>query len=281
MGDSLPLAVALAVAAVAQAPAAEEMPLPLAAPAPPLEDAPVAAPASPPPLWQEQVLSSPSAPPYDPGRASTLFANKCATCHGARGRGDGPAARFMTSPPRSFTEATYKVRSTSAGSVPTDADLFASISHGFPRAGMPSWNGLTESDRWQLVQHIKTLSLRFAAQPSGNVLVVPAPAPADETGVEKGRLAYVALRCGDCHGEDGRGARAAKLRDDRGRRAYPADLTRATSFKAGCTDTALFRTLMTGFDGTPMRSYADALSVKAAWALVAFLRSRIVDLGRC
>ena len=146
---------------------------------------------------------------------------------------------------------------------------------------MPAWNGLAESDRWQLVHHIKTLSLRFAAQPTGKVLVVPAPAPADGTRVTKGRLTYAALRCGDCHGDDGRGARGVKQRDNRGRRAYPADLTRATSFKAGCADTALFRTLMTGFDGTPMRSYADALSVDEARALVAFVQSRLVDLERC
>ena len=39
---------------------------------------------------------------------------------------------------------------------------------------------------------------------------------------------------------------------------------------------------MTGLDGTPMPSYADALAPPDAWALAAYLRSLIVGgAGRC
>jgi mono/diheme cytochrome c family protein len=40
--------------------------------------------------------------------AEDIFARRCATCHGERGRGDGPAGRGLFPPPRDFTDAAWQ-----------------------------------------------------------------------------------------------------------------------------------------------------------------------------
>src|ERR1043166_2703262 len=68
-----------------------------------------------------------------------LYQQRCAGCHGKTGRGDGPFAGFLDPRPRDFTSGKYKFRSTETGSLPTDADLTASITNGLHGTSMPSW----------------------------------------------------------------------------------------------------------------------------------------------
>ena len=63
--------------------------------------------------------------------------------------------------PRDFTRGIYKIRSTPSGTVPTDDDLFRSITNGLPGTSMPGWGVLPERDRRQVVQYIKTFSQKF------------------------------------------------------------------------------------------------------------------------
>ena len=69
-------------------------------------------------------------------------------CHGAAGKGDGPGGAALEKRPTDFGA---RVR---AGA--TDGELFWKISEG--RSPMLSWKGsLTETQRWELVDYIKTL----------------------------------------------------------------------------------------------------------------------------
>jgi mono/diheme cytochrome c family protein len=80
--------------------------------------------------------------------AGALYRDNCATCHGITGQGDGPTAEEMTDPPADFTDA--KVMNAA-----TDGELFWKITTGF--LSMPSWSKLTETQRWQLVNYLRTL----------------------------------------------------------------------------------------------------------------------------
>jgi mono/diheme cytochrome c family protein len=42
---------------------------------------------------------------YDKGKA--LYEEKCMICHGARGKGDGPAASALSPPPRDFSRPQF------------------------------------------------------------------------------------------------------------------------------------------------------------------------------
>jgi copper transport protein len=80
-----------------------------------------------------------------------LYRTNCVPCHGVDGRGDGPAGRRMNPPPADLTIHT-------APGVHPDGQLFEWISSGYPGSVMPAFDEtLTEDDRWDLVNYIRTL----------------------------------------------------------------------------------------------------------------------------
>jgi mono/diheme cytochrome c family protein len=82
------------------------------------------------------------------GGAKKTVETNCVTCHGASGKGDGPAAAALPPPkPADWTSAKVQAES--------DAVLFCKISDG--RGAMPPWKHLSEKDRWEIVNYIRTL----------------------------------------------------------------------------------------------------------------------------
>ena len=70
--------------------------------------------------------------------------------------------------PRDFTAGTYKFRITQSGELPTDEDLFRTISRGLTGTPMQAFddeiikNGLTEEERWQVIYYIQTFAPEFS-----------------------------------------------------------------------------------------------------------------------
>jgi mono/diheme cytochrome c family protein len=88
-------------------------------------------------------------------QAAQLYQENCVPCHGKTGAGDGPAASSLTPKPQNFTDA--KVMSKT-----TDGELFWKMSTG--RGPMPAWKDqLSETQRWQLVNYLRTLAGKTAA----------------------------------------------------------------------------------------------------------------------
>ncbi len=73
-----------------------------------------------------------------------LFERNCIECHGTRGSGIAHNAANLTSP---------AVRQES------DGTLFWKITNGHLEKGMPSFSGLPELQRWQLVLYIRSLQV--------------------------------------------------------------------------------------------------------------------------
>ena len=88
---------------------------------------------------------APSAKVTEQGRK--VAKASCATCHGTSGKGDGAAAVALDPKPADWTSK--KIQSE------TDGELFWKITTG--RGAMPAWRHLPESERWALVQYIRTL----------------------------------------------------------------------------------------------------------------------------
>lgn len=200
-----------------------------------------------------------------------LYQQHCATCHGADGRGDGPAARFLYPKPRDFTRGMFKVRSTADGELPTDADLLATLTRGMPGSPMPSFAYLSLAEREALVAHLKTWLP--AREPAAPIPVGDEP-PQTPATVAAGKELYAQMQCGKCHGDTGKGdgPSAASLRDSWGYPIAVRDFTTGV-YIGGPSNRDLYLRFTTGVNGTPMPSYADSLSDLQRWQLVHYVQS--------
>ena len=86
-----------------------------------------------------------------PDGAATFKAN-CASCHGEKGRGDGPAAKALDPKPRDYREKFKHGEKRD--------QIFKTISKGIEGTGMVGFDWLTKEERWALVDHV--LKLRKA-----------------------------------------------------------------------------------------------------------------------
>lgn len=205
-----------------------------------------------------------------------LYGEYCAKCHGIDGNGKGPLAADLSTKPQNFTKGEYKFRSTMSGELPTDADLFRTITVGIPGTAMESYQDLPEPDRMALVTYLKSLSPRFLKSPPGTPIIFPVTRPNTPESVARGRQLYENMQCSACHGEEGRGdgELAQELTDTAGDPIQPADLTRRR-LKSGQGPGAIYRTVMTGLDGTPMPSYGYSLDPEEGWALALYIFSLV------
>lgn len=205
-----------------------------------------------------------------------LFRKFCATCHGARGDGRGPSAQFTTTPPRDLTRGTFKFRMTPVGAPPTHADLVRTINAGVRGTHMPSWKGkLTPTQIDTLARYVTSLSDVFwTGGAPAEVLEIPAEPPYDQASVARGAALYGKMQCATCHGDRGAGdgPAAAALKDDWGHRISPADFTRGR-IKGGCCGAAIYRAISTGLGGTPMPSFAAAMTPDERWDLAHYVLS--------
>jgi mono/diheme cytochrome c family protein len=80
-----------------------------------------------------------------------VFAQACAMCHGAEGKGDGPAGMSLNPKPRNFVEGKWKKGGTRLG-------LFEVLVNGLPPSSMASFKHLPVGDRWALVHYIRSIT---------------------------------------------------------------------------------------------------------------------------
>ena len=208
-------------------------------------------------------------------RGQPVYERYCQTCHGGRGDGRGSSAPNMAPRPRNFVAAVFKCRSTPNGSLPLPGDIRRTVGAGMHASAMPGWNALGEAQIYDTVEYVRALSLRWRAEQVQVPLSIPEEPRADETSIARGRAVYDRVQCGACHGPSGRGdgPAVAALRDDSGNPIVPFDFTGDRPLRCGSSPRDLYRTLVTGIDGTPMPSFAAALEAQDLWDLVHFVMS--------
>lgn len=89
-----------------------------------------------------QLLVAPRQAP-DLAKAASLFQAQCASCHGAQGRGDGPAAPGMDPAPNNFHDAARMDKRSIYG-------LYNTVTLGVAGTAMRGFTELSEADRWVL-----------------------------------------------------------------------------------------------------------------------------------
>jgi mono/diheme cytochrome c family protein len=217
-----------------------------------------------------------------------VYIKRCLFCHGRFGMGDGVAARYLDPRPRDFTLGMFKFRSTGSGGMPTDADLFRTVSRGIPGTAMPAWGEgdftLSEIERWQVIYFVKSMVIDFQNEDldpyvEGRQVPIGTPPPPTPERLAHGRDLFMKsgeAGCFECHGKNGRGngGAAGNHTDDWGDFILPQNLTKPWRFKNGSRVRDIFRTLTLGLNGTPMPSFIDAMpNDQDRWDVALFVHS--------
>lgn len=227
---------------------------------------------------------SPNVPP-----GQNVYEQHCAACHGLNGDGNGPAAVWVFPKPRNFSDGLFKIQSTPSGSLPTDEDLFQTITRGMPGSSMPSFTYLSEQQRRDVVEYVKYLTAytdgsgrrvnRFDEAKQKGELKPPIQVP-PEPGVTfesltVGKTLFTKLQCNTCHGETGAGdgPSAPTLKDKWGLPLLPRDFN-IGAFRGGSSGWDLYLRLAAGLAGTPMPPFGDdVLKPEDRWAVVHYVQS--------
>ena len=213
-------------------------------------------------------------------KGKEVYEQSCAHCHGIEGRGDGSAAENLLPKPRDFTRGLYKIRSTAAGELPTDQDLFDIITEGMPGSSMPPWEtALNANDRWEVVAYIKTFydGFKDAETPPAQINL-SGKISYSEQSLETGKALYTELGCVECHGNVGRGdgTSAPTLTDEWGFQTWPANLAQGWTFRGGADVEDIFKRFIGGIAGSPMPAFeGDSFP---GFGLTAEESSRMIEL---
>ena len=183
-------------------------------------------------------------------RGKAVYAKYCIGCHGAEGDGLGPAATRLLTKPRDFTQGIYKFRSTDSGSLPLEADLYRTITNGLSRVSMPAFPQMPQQEKVAVIEYIKSFYPDWEKQKDQRKVVSVPAAPVDlhePDRIFRGRIVYLAMQCGKCHGSDGAGSGATQTEytDAWGNPQKPLNFTRG-QLKGGDNPEDIFRTFHTG-----------------------------------
>ncbi len=136
------------------------------------------------PVTAQESAPLPDSPP-DAANGLTIYADRCANCHGPLGNGDGELAVNLPKPPRAFTDPTFRQTA-----VP--ASFYNFIFNGNLDAGMPGFGEgvntrapLSSAEIWDAIAAVMVLST-------------------PQTILDEGQTLY-ADNCQSCHGETGLG----------------------------------------------------------------------------
>lgn len=234
-------------------------------------------------------------------RGGVLYQKQCAVCHGTNGQGDGTAAYLLFPKPRNFVDDKFRLISTTTQKA-SDDDLFKIISRGMAGSSMPSWEHLSEEDRWALVYYTRYLSgiqeyrkqnenitetalaslqwekIRdyfFKKANPDDVIRIPSEPAITRESLQRGQELFVAS-CAGCHGARGKGDGQQEITDSMGYPTKPRDLT-AGIFKADSSSEELYYRMTAGMPGTPMPSYNEVFTQEQIWDLIHFVQSLVPE----
>jgi len=218
-------------------------------------------------------------------KGKVIYFKRCSFCHGLKGDGDGPVAHQLFPRPRDFTKGLYKFRTTNSGELPTDENLFRTVSNGLPGSAMQAFDidqvksGLSEEERWQVIYYIETFYPDFQNpdfDPSKQIAKVPAVVASSADSIAKGKKLFLENKCWECHGKSGKGngPNSPRLKDKfRADPTNPANLTRPWRFRAGSTAQDILNRFNTGINGMPMPSFVDSVTEADRWHLANYVVS--------
>lgn len=209
-----------------------------------------------------------------------VYERNCILCHGPRGDGNGELSKGLNPKPRSFREGMFKFRTTPWDKLPTIDDLRYTITHGLTNTAMGAFTQLQPDEITSVIEYVKSFSRRWR-KPENYAPPLTFPPPPAWLSKEQDRTPHLAVGkilftnvCATCHGVtgEGNGPTAPTLKDIWGMSVKPSDL-RQYHLRCGDGPADIFRVLTTGLNGTPMISYAQALTEEQRWQIAAYIET--------
>ena len=145
-----------------------------------------------------------------------------------------------------------------------------------PYTSMPAWPNFSDQDVTNIAYFLTTFSADFSSPENAPKPVdLPSPPRSTNETIAAGKKLFEDTGCVRCHGALGRGdgPSAPTLKDDWGHPIRAANLAQSWTFRGGSSREDIFRTMSTGFNGTPMPSFSDSLSVEQRWAITDYIVS--------
>ena len=176
----------------------------------------------------------------EPTRGRQLYAARCASCHGADGRGEGPGGVGLLPRPANLAEHRY-----------TLDRLSEALWNGVSGTAMPAWRDHEIADLAAIARAVQDL------------YVEPDATPLPDTLAELGAVVYEA-NCVQCHGVDGDGQGSAAPEFE----VAPTDFRRQQP-----TLNVSLSALRDGVAGTRMAVWSDRLSAAELLAVAHHVRS--------
>lgn len=227
----------------------------------------------------------------------TTYVEYCIQCHGADGKGNGPAAPGLLPPPRDFTQGLYKFPWVAYGELPHDEDFARIIRQGLPGTAMLPWD-ISDERLDAVIQYIKTFAPEVwegEDKVVGEKLELPKD-PFGETyrhqAIETGKKVYhVTAACTQCHrayatSEEIKGwakemgttvelaADLNQLKTQDGEYNYkvlPPDFT-YHELRSITDVPSIVQRLMYGVTGSGMPGWKDVVTDDELWALAYYVR---------
>jgi cytochrome c oxidase cbb3-type subunit 3 len=180
---------------------------------------------------------------------AALYSSHCAACHGDKGNGGVGVPLALPS----FLDSV------------DDRFLVTSIRYGRPGRVMPAFSALSDAQVNAIVSFIRS----WSKQPA------PVYASTPVTGDTQHGKELFASHCAACHGANGEGGRGTGVTLSRHRdQPIIAPALANKGFLQSASDEMIRHTLISGREGTPMRSFLDqGLSKQDIDDLVSYVRS--------
>ena len=233
-----------------------------------------------------------------------VYATYCVGCHGEKGDGAGPAARFLNPKPRDFRLGKLKFANVPSGEPPRDEDYVRILTSGLAGTAMPSFALLSAQEKNAVVAYVRAFTEKKKG--SGSSLPVGKdPFAADPAkGIAEGRKVYHGVaQCWSCHRAYEPWSEIVRYRTEASLPSTdaPADLyetkikdsewgapIRPPDFlfdriKTGTSVDSLAMVIGAGVGGTAMPTWSGVLEPKQIWGLAYYVRSiallRATDQG--
>lgn len=114
-------------------------------------------------------------------RGKEVYQGQCVVCHGADGRGDGPAAAAMNPKPRNFHNGDGWINGRKVAAV------FLTLKNGVN--SMPAFNALPADDRWAVTHYVLSLGGDVPASNDGDLKKAGIVDPSKDDGGVSGAVA--------------------------------------------------------------------------------------------